>query len=129
MSSSALTFCTSYRYVLGIADWSAAGAGGNFGVETGTAAQQDSMPVTPFGATVSPPAEADTIAEGSLTCHAYDFGYDNPQFSDRILHIMREGFSDCSEAADVATKGQAGAPLLTMHVNSLTLAANSGVLR
>lgn len=87
------------------------------------------MPISPVGATASSPVEADIIAEGSLTCHAYDFGYDNPQFSDRILHIMREGVSECSEAADAATKGQAGAPLLTMHVNSLTLAANSGVFR
>lgn len=54
------------------------------------------------------------------------FGFDNPQYSDRVLHIMREKDDQSTEPRGAA---QQAAVLRTMHVNSLTLAANSEVFR
>ena len=59
--------------------------------------------------------------------HAYNFGYNNPQFSDKILHVMRER-KPCSDHQE-GRPLQSHSPLLSMHVNSLTLAANSEVFR
>lgn len=65
------------------------------------------------------------VRQGSASC-AYQFGFDNPQYSDRVLHIMQEKDDKSTEAQGAAR--QAGV-LRSMHVNSLTLAANSEVLR
>lgn len=54
------------------------------------------------------------------------FGFDNPQFSDRVLHILQVKDDESSEAKGAA---QNAAVLRSVHVNSLTLAANSEVLR
>ena len=59
--------------------------------------------------------------------HAYDFGFNNPQFSDRILHVVPERCSPADAAGDRSQ--QEIRPLLSLHVNSLTLAANSEVFR
>lgn len=59
--------------------------------------------------------------------NAYDFGYDNPQFSDKILHILPERVCKTELHANAAL--QSSGPLLSMHINSLTLAANSDVFR
>ncbi|KAA6417688.1 MAG: hypothetical protein FRX49_12376 [Trebouxia sp. A1-2] len=89
------------------------------------------MLVSPFAAGASSLAEGHTgsrSAEAPAACHAYDFGFNNPQFSDRVLHITREKSSG-SDAGGTAKSPEVASPLLTMHVNSLTLAANSEVLR
>ena len=59
-------------------------------------------------------------------CTAYDFGFDNPQYSDRVLHILQETDDRSAEAQGPAKQATV---LRSMHVNSLTLAANSEVLR
>jgi len=87
------------------------------------------MLVSPFAANVSSLAEGHTfgrVAEAPTACHAYDFGFNNPQFSDRVLHVTREKGSSSSDAGGTAKPYEV---LLSMHVNSLTLAANSEVLR
>lgn len=87
------------------------------------------MIVSPF-ATVASTADLHnlcTVNEASAAGHAYEFGFNNPHFSDRVLHIMRESCSCLGDASDAAS--QEATPLLSMHVNSLTLAANSEVFR
>lgn len=61
---------------------------------------------------------------------AYDFGFDNPQFSDGVLYILEERSAPFNEAQSAEAQ-QAAAPRLLrkLHVNSLTLAANSEVFR
>ena len=90
------------------------------------------MLVSPFAANESSLAEGHTFgrsAEAPVACHAYDFGFNNPQFSDRVLHITREKSSSGSDAGGTAKPHEVAPLLLSMHVNSLTLAANSEVLR
>ena len=59
--------------------------------------------------------------------NACDFGYNNPQFSDKILHILPERVCDSNLPSNAVV--QSSGPLLSMHINSLTLAANSDVFR
>lgn len=90
------------------------------------------MLVSPFATNESSPAEGHAFgrsAEAPVACHAYDFGFNNPQFSDRVLHITREKSSSGSDAGGTAKPHEVAPLLLSMHVNSLTLAANSEVLR
>ncbi len=88
------------------------------------------MLVSPFATVpVASTVEAQNLApvtEPLTACHAYDFGFNNPQFSDRVLHVLCERGTDRTEARGAV---QQDAPLLSMHVNSLTLAANSEVFR
>lgn len=90
------------------------------------------MLCSPFAANESSLAEGHTFgrsAEASAACHAYDFGFNNPQFSDRVLHVTREKGSSGSDAGGTTKPHEVAPLLLSMHVNSLTLAANSEVLR
>ncbi len=90
------------------------------------------MLVSPFAANESILTEGHTSgrsAEAPAACHAYDFGFNNPQFSDRVLYVTRERSSSSSDAGLTAKPHEEAPPLLSMHVNSLTLAANSEVLR
>jgi hypothetical protein len=90
------------------------------------------MLISPFAANESSLAEGHTFgssAEAPAACHAYNFGFNNPQFSDRVLHVTREKSSSGSDAGGTAKPHEVVPPLLSMHVNSLTLAANSEVLR
>lgn len=68
-------------------------------------------------------------ADGMTACSAYDFGFNNPQYSDKVLHIWQE--RDVCGAESQAAAKQAVAPRLlrSLHVNSLALAANSDVFR
>ena len=67
--------------------------------------------------------------DGMTACSAYDFGFNNPQYSDRVLHIWQE--RDACGAESQPAEKQAVAPRLLrrLHVNSLALAANSEVFR
>ena len=90
------------------------------------------MLLSPFAANESSLAEGHTFgrsAQAPAACHAYDFGFNNPQFSDRVLHVTREKSSSGSNAGGTTKPHQVAPLLLSMHVNSLTLAANSEVLR
>ena len=60
------------------------------------------------------------------SCNTFDFGVHNPQVSDRILYVHRERTAETDAEPSSAP---ADTPLLSMHVNSLTLAANSEVFR
>lgn len=73
----------------------------------------------------SPPLDA---WQGSaVACSARSaFGFDNPQYSDRVLHIILEKDGKPTEVQGPAEQAEV---LRSMHVNSLTLAANSEVLR
>ena len=76
-------------------------------------------------------AEAHGAANNAATANnAYEFGFNNPQFSDRLLHIVQERDPD-GFVAQKAAEQHIAAPrvLRSMHVNSLTLAANSEVFR
>ena len=75
-------------------------------------------------------AQQHVANEAPSGCSAYDFGFDNPQFSDGVLYILEEQTAFVT-GAQSAVKQQAAAPRLLrkLHVNSLTLAANSEVLR
>ena len=65
-------------------------------------------------------------AQPASSCNACDFGFDNPQYSDRVLHVLQETDGDSAEAQGA---GKQETVLRSMHINSLTLAANSEVLR
>ena len=71
-------------------------------------------------------AFVDAQQSTASSCNAYDFGFDNPQYSDRVLHVLQEPDGDSAEAEGPAKQATV---LRSMHVNSLTIAANSEVLR
>ena len=64
--------------------------------------------------------------DSSNSCNTYDFGFHNPQLSDCVLHLHRERNV---ESGAEPSSAPAETPLLNMHVNSLTLAANSEIFR
>ena len=74
--------------------------------------------------------QQNVASESSSGNNAYDFGFNNPQFSDRGLLISEERDATTADTED-AVKQQVTAPRLLrkLHVNSLTLAANSEVFR
>ena len=78
------------------------------------------------GVLSSDAALLDAQQSAASACNAYDFGFDNPQYSDMVLHVLQET-DDRSAEAQGHTKQ--ATVLRSMHVNSLTLAANSEVLR
>lgn len=87
------------------------------------------LPVADNSYSASPIQRKASIANEACTQetdHAYDFGYNNPLFSDKILHVMRERPS-CSTQMNQQLHSET--PLLSMYVNSLTLAANSELFR
>lgn len=71
-----------------------------------------------------------SITHVNISGNAYDFGFDNPQYSDRVLQIWQEKDYNVGESQSAAKQALAHPRLLrSMHVNSLTLAANSEVFR
>ena len=63
----------------------------------------------------------------STAGNAYNFGYNNPNFSDRVLHVLPD--RACTDELHANAATQEVVPLLSMYINSLTLAANSEVFR
>lgn len=72
------------------------------------------------------PSSGSASVDAQSACTACDFGFDNPQYSDRVLHVLQETDDRSAEAQDSAKQATV---LRSMHVNTLTLAANSEVLR